>query len=72
MIELVAILVTIGMIYLTSLYVQPVSGIKRVDDFIVYVKSQQPQMANAAIMVGIIVLFSQYFQDYLEQQTQVL
>ena len=63
--ELVAMIVTICII---QLQLKPNSGIKRVDDFLAYVREQKANIANAAVLVGISVLFAQYLQDYLEQQ----
>lgn len=66
MLVVISMLVAIAVVYLTDLYLKPVSGIKKVDEFIVYVKNQRKSIANVAVLVGIIVLFSQYLQDHFE------
>lgn len=66
MLEVISMLVAIAVVYLTDLYLKPVSGIAKVDEFIVYVKNQRKSIANVAVLVGIIVLFSQYLQDHFE------
>lgn len=66
MLVVISMLVAIAVVYLTDLYLKPVSGIKKVDEFIVYVKNQRKSIANVAVLVGIIVIFSQYLQDHFE------
>lgn len=68
MIEVVSMLMAIAFIYLSSLYLKPTTGITRIDNFISYVNAQRSSMANASVMVGLIVLFAQYSQEYSELQ----
>ena len=55
-----AMFITIIFIYVVSSYIKPKTGHKNIDNFLSYVGAQREQFAHAAVMVGIITLFTDY------------
>ena len=62
----VSMFFTIMMIYLISRFTTPTTGVKQVDQFLSWVHSQRGSMANMAVFVSIIVLFTGYSLDSSE------
>jgi len=62
----VSMFFTIMFIYLISKFIQPTTEIKQLDQFLAWVQAQRGSMANMAIFVSIIVLFTDYSLDSYE------
>jgi hypothetical protein len=62
---IISMFIAVVFIYTVS-HLHPTTGIRPVDDFLLYIKAQKGAIANASIMVGIVTLFTQYYLDYSE------
>ena len=60
---IVSMFVTVIFIYLASTYLKPMTGYKNVDDFLTYMALQRGQIAHAAVMVGVVTLFTDYILE---------
>ena len=63
-----AMFITIIFIYVISTYIKPKTGHKNIDNFLSYVVAQREQFAHAAVMVGIITLFTDYALDMVSPE----
>ncbi len=61
--------ITTILVYLVSKYTRPTTGIKQVDHFISYVKSQGTFIPYIAIFVGIVSFLSQEFVNQFESDS---
>ena len=60
---IVSMFVAVLFIYVASTYLKPNTGHKNTDDFLTYMALQRGQIAHAAVMVGVVTLFTDYILE---------
>ena len=63
-----AMFITIIFIYVISTYIKPNTGHKNTDNFLTYIAAQRGQFAHAALLVGLVTLFTDYVLDMVSPE----
>jgi hypothetical protein len=65
---IVSMAVAVAFIYVVSTYIKPNTGHKNTDNFLTYIAAQRGQFAHAALLVGLVTLFTDYVLDMVSPE----